>query len=155
MTSWILEIWSSSLAPGKSGCRLGGTKAAIRAPTLLAAERPPARTPPAPAPGLPPPLSPRRSPKAQSPLPNLHRRVSTNCERKPPAPLAAGERCQQQFRLGQARLRGQTRSTERFGFRAFADLGLVAKRALAPLTSLWTGSGDFVLCSTLCDPRGL
>lgn len=24
MTSWILEIWSSSLAPGKRGCRLRG-----------------------------------------------------------------------------------------------------------------------------------
>ena len=51
MTSWILEIWSSSLAPGNSGCRLGGIKAAVRALTLQATEGPPARVPACPHPG--------------------------------------------------------------------------------------------------------
>lgn len=31
MTSWIFEIWSSSLAPGKRGCRLEEvTRAVVR-----------------------------------------------------------------------------------------------------------------------------
>lgn len=102
MTSWILEIWSSSLAPGKSGCRLGGIKAAIRAPTLPARQRdlqPHAAT----RPGLPPPLSPRRSPKAQSP-PRTCTGGSPPTREETPQLLSPRGSCQQQFRLGQARL---------------------------------------------------
>lgn len=39
MTSWILEIWSSSLAPGKRGCRLEERDKRLRLgqfPSLLA-----------------------------------------------------------------------------------------------------------------------